>query len=127
VVVVNMSAPEQYYAIGNAELLHSAIENIVRNASRYTDAAASVDVSFESGDKSYVLLTNRDHGKGVPENDLERIFQLFHRIAEARDRESGGASLGLAIADGSRPHSLCSPYPGSLLTSLQILTRICNS
>jgi two-component system sensor histidine kinase CpxA len=98
-VVVNMSAPEQYYAIGNAELLHSAIENIVRNAIRYTDAAGSVDVSLEFGDKSYVLLTIRDHGKGVPENDLERIFQPFHRIAEARDRESGGAGLGLAIAD----------------------------
>ncbi len=98
-VVVNMSAPEQYYATGNAELLHSAIENIVRNAIRYTDAAASVDVSLEFGDKSYVLLTIRDHGKGVPENDLERIFQPFHRIAEARDRESGGAGLGLAIAD----------------------------
>ena len=62
-------------------------------------AATSVDVSLESDDKSNVLLMIRDHGKGVPENDLERIFQPFHRVAEARDRESGGTGLGLAIAD----------------------------
>jgi two-component system sensor histidine kinase CpxA len=79
--------------------LHSAIENVVRNAIRYTDAATSVDVSLELAGKSKVRLIIRDHGKGVPENDLERIFQPFYRVAEARDRESGGAGLGLAIAD----------------------------
>jgi two-component system, OmpR family, sensor histidine kinase CpxA len=99
-VAINMAAPEECYARGNAELLQSAIENIVRNAIRYTDAAAaSVDVSLEFGDKSNVLLTIRDHGKGVPEDDLGRVFQPFFRVAEARDRESGGAGLGLAIAD----------------------------
>jgi two-component system sensor histidine kinase CpxA len=98
-VVVNMAAPEQCYSRGDAELLHSAIENIVRNAIRYTDAETSVDVSLEPNDNSNILLMIRDHGKGVPENDLERIFQPFYRVAEARDRESGGAGLGLAIAD----------------------------
>jgi two-component system sensor histidine kinase CpxA len=98
-VAVNMAAPEHCYVCGNAELLHSAIENIVRNAIRYTAPATSVDVALEAGDKSNVLLTVRDHGKGVPENDLDRIFQPFYRVAEARDRESGGAGLGLAIAD----------------------------
>ena len=118
-VAVNMEAPEQCYARGNAELFHSAIENIVRNAIRYTDAATSVDVSLEVDAKSNVLLTIRDRGKGIPENDLERIFQPFYRVAEARDRESGGAGLGLAIADrvirihggtiraeNARPHGL---------------------
>ncbi len=98
-VAVNMTAPEHCYVRGNSELLHSAFENIVRNAIRYTDAATSVDVALESGNKSNFLLTVRDHGKGVPENDLERILQPFYRVDEARDRESGGAGLGLAIAD----------------------------
>ena len=62
-------------------------------------ARTSVDVSLGTDDKSNVLLVIRDHGKGVPENDLERIFQPFFRVAEARDRESGGVGLGLAIAD----------------------------
>jgi two-component system sensor histidine kinase CpxA len=98
-VVVNMVAPEQYYARGNAELLHSAIENVVRNAIRYTAAGTSVDVSLGHEGESQVQLVIRDHGKGVPENDLGRIFQPFYRVAEARDRESGGVGLGLAIAD----------------------------
>jgi two-component system sensor histidine kinase CpxA len=98
-IAVNIAALQACYARGNAELLRSAIENIVRNAIRYTDAATSVDVSLKLDDKSNVLLKIRDHGKGVPENDLERIFQPFYRVAEARDHESGGAGLGLAIAD----------------------------
>ena len=98
-VAVIMAAPENCHARGNAELVHSAIENIVRNAIRYTEPATSVDVALEPDDKSNVLLVIRDHGKGVPENDLERIFQPFYRVAEARDRESGGTGLGLAIAD----------------------------
>jgi two-component system sensor histidine kinase CpxA len=98
-VGVNMAAPEHCYARGNAELLQSAIENIVRNAIRYTVPGTSVDVSLKPGDKSNVLLMIRDHGKGIPENDLERIFQPFYRVAAARDRGSGGVGLGLAIAD----------------------------
>jgi two-component system, OmpR family, sensor histidine kinase CpxA len=98
-VAIHVTAPDDCYALGNAELLQSAIENIVRNAIRYADTATSVDVSLEVDDRSNVLLAIRDHGRGVPEEDLGRIFQPFYRVAEARDRESGGAGLGLAIAD----------------------------
>ena len=44
------------------------------------------------------IIAVRDHGPGVPEQDLEPIFEAFYRVAEARDRASGGAGLGLAIA-----------------------------
>ena len=98
-VVVHLAAQDQCYARGNAEWLHSAVENVIRNAIRYTEAGTSVDVSLGTEDRSHLLLVIRDHGKGVPETDLQRIFQPFHRVAEARDRESGGAGLGLAIAD----------------------------
>ena len=98
-VVVKMAAPEQCQAHGNAELLHSAVENVVRNAIRYTAVGTSVDVSLRREGNSRLRLVVRDHGKGVPENDLEKIFQPFYRVAEARDRESGGVGLGLAIAE----------------------------
>ncbi len=45
------------------------------------------------------VLTVRDHGPGVPESELANIFRPFYRVATARDRQSGGAGLGLAIAD----------------------------
>lgn len=98
-VTVNLASPAPCYVQGNAELLHSAVENIVRNAIRYTAAGTSVDVSLELDHPSHLLLAIRDHGNGVPETDLEKIFQPFYRVAEARDRESGGVGLGLAIAD----------------------------
>ena len=98
-VVVNIAGEEQNYVRGNEALLLSAIENVVRNAILYTAAASSVDVSLGQGTKSKVLLVIRDHGRGVPESDLQKIFQPFYRVAEARDRESGGVGLGLAIAD----------------------------
>ena len=87
---------------GNAELLHSAIENVIRNAIRYTDRGTSVEVSMEpqsSSSGTKIRLVVRDYGPGVPESELKNIFQPFYRITGARDRQSGGAGLGLAIAE----------------------------
>jgi two-component system, OmpR family, sensor histidine kinase CpxA len=83
---------------GSAELLRSAIENVVRNAVRYTAEGTAVDVSL-NWKLDTALLTVHDHGPGVPEADLERIFEPFYRVSEARDRASGGAGLGLSIAE----------------------------
>lgn len=98
-VTVSFADQEQHQVRGNSDLLHSAIENVVRNAIRYTAVGTSVEISLKLENRSQVLIQIRDHGKGVPENDLGRIFQAFYRVAEARDRESGGVGLGLAIAD----------------------------
>src|ERR1700676_184688 len=80
---------------GNRELVRSAIENVLRNAVRYSPQDAPVDVSItrESG----VVILIRDQGPGVPDKDLERIFEPFYRVAESRDRDTGGEGIGLAI------------------------------
>lgn len=83
---------------GSVELLRSAIENVIRNAVRYTAPGTSVEVSL-NWKLDTAVLTVRDHGPGVPEADLERIFEPFYRVSEARDRASGGAGLGLSIAE----------------------------
>jgi len=81
---------------GNRELLRSAIENVLRNAVRYSPAGGLVDVTVErSGGGLSILVTDR--GPGVPERDLERIFEPFYRVAESRDRDTGGEGIGLAI------------------------------
>lgn len=87
---------------GNGDLLRSAIENIIRNAIRYTAPDTAVDVHLQAGnsnDPASAVLTVRDHGPGVPESELANIFRPFYRVANARDRQSGGVGLGLAIAN----------------------------
>ena len=81
---------------GNRELLRSAVENVLRNAVRYSPHGALVDVIVERGEGGLSILI-RDRGPGVPASDLERIFEPFYRVAESRDRDSGGEGIGLAI------------------------------
>jgi two-component system, OmpR family, sensor histidine kinase CpxA len=99
---IGLSVSGHCMVCGNSELLHSAIENVVRNAVRYTEKGSVVEVGVEceslSG-TSNVRLTVRDYGPGVPEPELKNIFLPFYRVADARDRQSGGTGLGLAIAD----------------------------
>lgn len=83
--------------VGSEELLRRAIENVVRNAARYTDEQTTVEVSLQRVDRE-ALLTVKDYGPGVPAGELEAIFQPFYRVAAGRERRSGGTGLGLAIA-----------------------------
>jgi len=87
---------------GDPSLLHSAIENVVRNAIRYTREGSTVDVILErsnvpSGAEATVRVT--DCGDGVPPDALEKLFQPFYRLDNARDRQTGGVGLGLAITE----------------------------
>lgn len=86
---------------GSRELLYSAVENIVRNAIRYTAEATSVEVSLEcveDGEGARAIIEVRDYGEGVPQAALADIFRPFYRVADARDRQSGGTGLGLSIS-----------------------------
>jgi signal transduction histidine kinase len=83
---------------GKPDLLQSAIENVVRNAVRYTAVETSVEVEARC-DASEWRIVVVDHGPGVPEDQLAVIFQPFHRVSSARERDTGGYGLGLAIAE----------------------------
>lgn len=86
------------FTTGNENLLRSAIENVLRNAVRYTQEGTTVEVSLESVDDRAALRV-RDFGGGVPEGELENLFRPFYRVGEARERKTGGTGLGLAIAE----------------------------
>lgn len=85
---------------GTPELLRSAVENVVRNAVRYTPEGTAVKIALrcrrEDGE---AVITVRDEGAGVPEESLRDIFRPFYRMDGSRTRETGGAGLGLAITE----------------------------
>jgi len=83
---------------GSSELLRRAVENVVRNALRYTQEGTAVELSLRTVGKER-QVTVRDHGPGVPEVALAQLFLPFWRVGTDRDRASGGIGLGLAIAD----------------------------
>lgn len=83
---------------GSSELLRSGIENVVRNAIRYTGEGKAIEVSLTAR-LDTAVVTVRDYGPGVPAAELEHIFEPFYRVGEARERSSGGVGLGLSIAD----------------------------
>jgi two-component system sensor histidine kinase CpxA len=85
---------------GDASLLHSAIENVVRNAIRYTREGSTVEIRLEktvAGSEAVVRVS--DWGHGVPSDALEKLFQPFYRLDDARGRQTGGVGLGLAITE----------------------------
>jgi two-component system sensor histidine kinase CpxA len=87
---------------GDPALLRSAIENVVRNATRYTGPGTAVAIRAEKrkiGNVDEAFIQVSDSGPGVPEVELEKIFQPFYRIDDARERSTGGVGLGLAITD----------------------------
>jgi two-component system sensor histidine kinase CpxA len=83
---------------GDRELLHRALENIVRNALRHAPKGTAVAVELDA-EPNQVIVRIRDYGPGVPEDQLEEIFRPFYRVEQDRSRENGGGvGLGLAIA-----------------------------
>lgn len=83
--------------LGNPELLRRAVENVVRNAIRYSPERTAVEVAL-SEDERDALITVRDYGPGVPDQAMDRIFDPFFRVEEARNANGGGSGLGLSIA-----------------------------
>lgn len=87
---------------GNASLLHSAVENVVRNAIRYTQEGSSVEIALKRGARagtSEAVLQVSDSGPGVPADALQKLFEPFYRLDDARGRQTGGVGLGLAITE----------------------------
>ncbi|MBU0946361.1 MAG: HAMP domain-containing protein [Proteobacteria bacterium] len=84
------------------ELLKRALENIVRNAAYYTAEHTEVELSSAilfHEEKEQLVIHIRDYGPGIPEEDIKSVLRPFYRVSSARDRQSGGEGIGLAIAD----------------------------
>jgi two-component system sensor histidine kinase CpxA len=88
---------------GNRQLLYRAIENVVRNAVKYTTPGTEVEISVGAGKDetghSVNVVEVSDRGPGIPEAEIEAIFRPFYRVDRARSQETGGFGVGLAIAE----------------------------
>jgi len=99
---ITFQAGDECVIAGNRELLYRAIENVVRNAIRYTEPGTEVEISLGLSDATNardVVLEVNDRGPGIPEGELKDIFRPFYRIDRARSTETGGYGVGLAIAE----------------------------
>jgi two-component system sensor histidine kinase CpxA len=93
---------DEFLVEAEPDLLRSAVENVVRNATRYTAEGTTVEVRLErqqSANGEEVVVRVLDSGPGVPDEALQKIFEPFYRLDDARNRQTGGAGLGLSIAD----------------------------
>jgi two-component system phosphate regulon sensor histidine kinase PhoR len=83
-------------AMGIEEQLNQVFINLIENAIKYTPDGGRVIVSAEA-DEEWVILKVADNGLGIPQEDLDRIFERFYRVDKARSRQAGGTGLGLSI------------------------------
>ncbi len=91
-------APERAIYFGSRDLLAQALENIIRNAVKYTATGSIVAVDLAVSTENLTIQV-ADQGSGVPDEALAKLFEPFYRVADARDRQSGGTGIGLAIAE----------------------------
>jgi two-component system sensor histidine kinase SenX3 len=83
--------------LGDEDLLVTALRNLLDNAVAYSPERTRVAVTASRDGLDTAEITVADQGIGIPERDLERIFERFYRVDPARSRATGGTGLGLAI------------------------------
>ena len=94
-VRLSVNAPEKTPFTGDPDRITQVLSNLLSNALQHTPAGGEITVNLEQSDQ--ITLEVRDSGPGIPEGQLERIFDRFHRVDASRSRASGGTGLGLAI------------------------------
>ncbi|MEU8382990.1 ATP-binding protein [Streptosporangium sp. NPDC048865] len=94
-VRVTLEVAADTVVLGSAGQLRRLVANLVDNAVRHAGSAVTVRLAVDGGE---AVLDVRDDGPGIPAEHHEAVFDRFTRLDEARDRDAGGAGLGLAIA-----------------------------
>ena len=79
-----------------SQLMCLALTNLINNAIKYSEPGSKIEIRAEENNDT-VIIEVKDQGCGIPEDDLDRIFERFYRVDKARSRDLGGTGLGLAI------------------------------
>jgi two-component system, OmpR family, sensor histidine kinase BaeS len=116
-LVLDADSGAAAFVRGDARRLAQLLDNLIANARRYTDAPGRIHIELTLAG-AQVRLTVEDTAPGVPAEALPRIFERLYRVERSRNRDKGGAGLGLAIcraivdAHGGRIHAQASPLGG---------------
>ena len=96
-VVLVVDAPEGKFVVtGDRIQLLSAVSNLIDNAIKYSESGDTVTVRLSS-EVGRIVIAVIDEGIGIPQVDIDRIFERFYRVDKARGRGTGGTGLGLSI------------------------------
>ncbi|WP_163830766.1 sensor histidine kinase [Spartinivicinus ruber] len=97
-IKINITDNTTHKVKGDTKLIYRAIDNIVRNAIKYSPENTTITIDcFEKANSYHVDII--DQGSGVPEDTLNKLVEPFYRVDSARARNTGGHGLGLAIAN----------------------------
>lgn len=89
---------EEAYILGASNLIEMAVINLVENAAKYSQDPAEITITIDTVD-NWAIMSVADQGFGIPEQDIENIFQRFYRADRARSKKIGGTGLGLSIVE----------------------------
>ena len=95
-ILVEFQSGPVIEVLGDRNQLVGALSNLVENAINYSSDETKVSISLKRRD-DLAEIAIKDQGIGIPENELQRIFERFYRVDPARSRETGGTGLGLSI------------------------------
>ncbi len=124
--VVDVDVPEQIRLMADSSALTRVLVNLLENSARHTPAGKRISVSGSIVAGRVVIIVS-DEGEGIPADHVALVFNRFHRVDSARDRNSGGSGLGLAIAKAIvEAHGgsirLESPAEGGTVTTIELPT-----
>lgn len=97
-IVLNVEPNDPYEVEMDGSLMEMAITNLLDNAAKYSEGPAKIEVRLLKT-PALVFIEVKDHGIGIPEPDLEHIFQRFYRVNKAHSTKLGGSGLGLSIVE----------------------------
>jgi two-component system sensor histidine kinase SenX3 len=95
-ITIDYSGESEEVVLGNQEHLIMALHNLIENAINYSANGTKVTVTVKA-ENGVVEISVIDQGIGIPESEIDRIFERFYRVDPARSRETGGTGLGLSI------------------------------
>jgi len=97
-ISINLPVNEQHVILGDRAALLELFVNVLDNAIKYNVPHGKIDIAIKK-ERSFIVIKIRDTGIGIPEKDLNRVFDRFYRVDKSRSKEIGGVGLGLSICN----------------------------